>query len=111
MNDEMPRVKQISISNDGILITYADAYDEPNTAVWLIDADSYKQPDGSEIVIYHSVCSKCGQSESGFPDEAGIYCRRCGFLMLNGRPGEFSKKEWMAAANARKAAEGGEPEE
>ena len=92
MSDAMSRIKQISIDGDGILITYADHNAE--AAAWLIDYDVLDNS-GRPYTIYHSICSKCGQTESGFPDEAGLYCRRCGSFMVNGQPGEFDKEEWQ----------------
>lgn len=107
MSDAMSRIKQISIDGNGVLITYTDHNAE--AAAWLVDYDILDN-NGRPYTIYHSICSKCGQTESGFPDEAGLYCRRCGAWMLNGQPGAFDKASWLEEMAEEKGG-GGHDEE
>ena len=92
MSNEMPTIKHITVTENGVMIEYAKA-EERETANWIVRKDTYTYPDGKPCEIEHSTCSRCGNYETGEPNDAGMYCRRCGRFMLNGQPGAWPPRE------------------
>ena len=91
MSEKMPAVKSITVTDNGVMVKYA-GHEERGMADWILDVDIYDKPEGGSYEITYSVCGKCGNREVGEPNEAGMYCRRCGFFMLNGQPGAWPPK-------------------